>query len=288
MSEFTYFLHSGSIGDVHASIPAMREYTRANGKKVILYLQKDLKSDYHGFTHPTRDAEGNKCLLNEQVINMMIPLYKEQPFIEDCRIWNGEKINIDLNEIRRQYAGMPNFPIQRWYFYIYPDLSCDLSEVYIEVPDSDKDLAKGKIIVTRTERYQNEFRSYSFLKPFENEILFCGTNKEYNLFNMDFDLEVGRLVINDFLELAQALKQCRFHISNQTQAFQLSEGLKIPRIVELYQDAPNVIPIGKDSYDFFAQDGLEYYFHKLYGKGAALEFADRYNESVNGKLVFRK
>lgn len=288
MSEFTSFLHSGSIGDVHASIPAMREYHRVNGSRIILYLQKDLRSDYHGFTHPTRDVDGNKCLLNEQVINMMIPLYKAQSFIEDCKVWNGELISIDLNEIRRQYAGMPNFPIQRWYFYIYPDLSCDLSGVWIEVPDSDKDLAKDKIIITRTERYQNQFRSYSFLKPFENEILFCGTNKEYNLFNMDFDLNVGRLEINDFLELAQALKQCKFHMSNQTQAFQLSEGIKIPRIVELYQDAPNVIPIGKDAYDFFTQNALEYYFHKLYGKGGDKEYIEQYMESTNGVLEFRK
>lgn len=288
MSEFTNFLHSGSIGDVHASIPTMREHSRVTGKKVILYLEKNLKSDYHGFTHPTRDPDGNKCLLNEQGINMMIPLYKAQPFIEDCRIWNGELINIDLNEIRRQYAGMPNFPIQRWYFYIYPDLSCDLSGVWIEVPDSDRDFSKGKIIITRTERYQNQFISYSFLKPYENEILFCGTTKEYNLFNMDFNLNVGRLLINDFLELAQALKQCKFHMSNQTQAFQLSEGMKTPRIVELYLEAPNVIPIGKDAYDFFAQTGLEYYFHKLYGKGGDIDYVEKYMASTNGLVEFKK
>lgn len=280
MSEFTYFLHSGSIGDVHASIPAMREYHRSHGKKIILFLEKDLRTTYYeGATHPTRNAEGDMCLLNEQVINMMIPLYKAQSFIEDCRIWNGEPVHIDLNDIRRQYVGIPNFSIQRWYFYIYPDLACDLSRVWIDVPDAEKDLAKGKIILTRTERYRNPFANYSFLKDFEDQIVFCGTNKEYNLFNMDFDLKVGRLVINDFLELAQALKQCKFHISNQTQAFQLSEGQKIPRILETCQTAPNVHPIGEHAYDFFAQKGLEYYFHKLIGKGEEYVFENMKQEN---------
>jgi len=89
---------------------------------------------------------------------------------------------------------------------------------------------------------------------------------EYNIFKYRFKLyDLQRLEVNDFLELAQAIKQCKFHISNQTQAFQLSQGLKTPRIVELCKIAPNVIPIGENAYDFYAQDGLEYYFHKLNG-----------------------
>jgi len=82
---------------------------------------------------------------------------------------------------------------------------------------------------------------------------------------MRFDLNVRKLSINNFLDLAQAVKQCKFHVTNQTQAFQLSEGLKKPRILELCGYAANCIPIGKDAFDYFAQEGLEYAFHKLNG-----------------------
>jgi len=151
---------------------------------------------------------------------------------------------------------------------VYPDLTCDLSKVWLTVPDAEKDLAKGKIIITRSERYRNESIDYSFLKPYEDDLLFCGTMREYNNFCMSYDLNIRKLTITNFLELAQAIKQCKFHISNQTQAAQLSAGLKIPRIVEICSFAQNVIPIGENAYDFLAQKGLEYPFHALNGTKA--------------------
>lgn len=259
------FSHSGNIGDVFASIPAMREYYRHSGKKAILYLEKDVEAWYYeGAVHPTK-TDGKNVMLNQTMIDMMIPLLKEQSFIADVKTWTDEKIDVPLAAFRDSYVGLPAFSINRWYFYIYPDLSCDLSGVWLDVPDAEKDFAKGKIIITRSERYHNPEADYSFLKPYEDDILFCGTMREYNVFCMNYDLNIKKLTINNFLELAQAIKQCKFHMTNQTMAFQLSESQKMPRILELCGGAPNCIPIGKDAYDFFAQAGLEYYFHKLNG-----------------------
>lgn len=259
-------LHPGNIGDVWAAIPAMKEYHKKTGKKVLLLLEKDRKAEYYeGAVHPTKDESGTACMLNQKMCEMMIPLLKAQDFIADAKVWDKEPVQLDLGEIRNTNVGMPSFQINRWYFYVYPDLSCDLSEVWLQVPDAEKDYAKGKIIITRSERYLNPNIGYDFLKPYEDDLIFCGTMREYNNFCMSYDLNIRKLTINNFLELAQAIKQCRFHITNQTQAFQLSEGQKIPRILELCSFAPNCIPIGQYAYDFFAQAGLEYYFHKLYG-----------------------
>lgn len=264
--ETTAFSHTGNIGDVWASIPAMREYYRKTGKKIVLYLEKDIPAYYYeGAVHPTKSDEGKSVMLNQKMIDMMIPLLKEQPFIEDVKTWANEKIDVPLGAFRDTYVGMPSFSINRWYFYVFPDLACDLSGVWLNVPDSEKDYAKGKVLVTRSERYLNPAINYSFLKPYEDDIVFCGTMREYNVFCMAHDLNVRKLNINNFLELAQAVKQCKFHITNQTQAFQLSEAQKIPRILELCGAAPNCIPIGEKAYDFFAQQGLESYFHELNG-----------------------
>lgn len=260
------FSHTGNIGDCWASIPAMREFYIATGKKVNLYLEKDIPAFYYeGATHPTKNSDGKSVMLNQGMIDMMIPLFKEQEFINECKVWEDEPISYYLGAFRDSYVGMPNFSINRWYFYIYPDLNCDLSGVWLDVPDADKDFAKGKILITRSERYTNDAIDYSFLKPYEDDLLFCGTMREYNNFCMRFDLNIRKLNISNFLELAQAVKQCKFHVTNQTQAFQLSEGLKKPRILELCGFAANCIPIGKDAYDYFAQEGLEYPFHKLNG-----------------------
>ena len=267
MSTTTSFSHTGNVGDIWASIPAMRQHYKTTGRKIILYLEKGIKATYYeGAIHPVKDEDGKSVMLNQQIIDMAIPLLKEQDFIEDVRIWEeGINIETNLGWIRDTNVGMPNGHISRWYFYVFPDLSCDLSGVWLQVPDSDKDLAKGKIMITRSERYRNERIDYSFLKPYEDDLLFCGTMREYNNFCMAFDLNIRKFHIDNFLELAQAIKQCKFHISNQTQAFQISESQKIPRILELCQYAPNCFPIGENGYDFFVQQGLEYYFHKLNG-----------------------
>lgn len=260
------FSHSGNAGDVLASIPVMKEYYRQTGNKVVLYLISGVSAWYYeGATHPVKNSEGSAVMLNSKMIEMLKPLLIAQPFIEDViEVTEDMPDTIRLHVIRETNVGMPGLSINRWYFYVFPDLACDLSEVWMEVPDSKRDLAKGKIIITRTERYHNN-ADYSFLKPYEDDLIFSGTQREWNQFSMEFGLNVKKLVVDNFLTLAQAIKQSRFHITNQTMANQVSDGLKHPSILEVCTFAPNCIPIGKDRYDFIAQPALEYYFHKLNG-----------------------
>lgn len=267
MEQPTVFLHQGSIGDCWAAIPAMKEYNRKTGKKILLYLVNGIKAFYYdNAVHPTLNSSGEQVMLNETVINMMIPLFKAQPFIDDCKIWGNQPVQVDLGKIRETNVNMPYGDLRRWYFFVYPDTSCNLAEPYIVVPETDKDLAKGKIIVTRSERYLNPNINYRFLKRYQNEILFVGNELEYQIFTLRYGLHVEHFKINDFLELAQALKQCKFHISNQTQAFQISEGLKIPRILETCTFAPNVEPVGENAHSFLAQEALEYLVAILNGE----------------------
>lgn len=262
------FLHSGNSGDTVSAIPAMREFYRKTGIKPILYLRKGVPAFYYeGAVHPVKQ-DGVCVMLNDQMIQMLTPLLKAQSFFEDIREWTDEEIGCDLDQIRETYVGMPGLSINRWYFYVYPDLACDLSNPWLEVPDSDKDLAKGKIIITRTERYTNPHINYSFLKPYEDELIFSGTMREYNVFCMTYDLNIKKLTVDNFLTLAQAIKQSRFHITNQTMANQISQGIFHPSILEVCGFAPNCIQIGEDRYDFMSTPALEYYFDLLYKKTA--------------------
>ena len=267
--EAVNFKHSGNIGDVWAAIPAMKEFYKKTGKKVNLYLTNGQTAIYYeGATHPTKNANGDHVMLNSAMIDMMLPLLKEQDCFNIVKEHEGEPIFCDLDAIRESYVGMPSFSINRWYFYVYPDLACNTSTKWLHIPDTDVDLAKNKIIITRTERYTNETLDYSFLKDYEDDCIFSGTMKEYNYFCMTFDLQIKKLKVNNFLELAQAIKQSRFHISNQTMAYQLSQGIEKPSILELCHFAPNCIEHGEDCYDLFHQMGLEYYFKLLHEKTA--------------------
>lgn len=261
------FLHDGTMGDVIASLPAISEFSRKKGYKVNLYLTNGRKPIYYeGATHPTVDEQGEMVMLNPQMINMLIPLLEEQDCIQEAAIWSGQLIHVDLNKIREAPINMPQGCISRWYFYVFPELACDLSKKWLTVTDTDKDLAKGRIIVSLTERYRNPEIGYKFLKDYEKDILFAGTELEHRIFNARYKLNTERLVIDNFLELAQAVNQCRFHISNQTMCFQLSQGLKKPRVLEICKYAQNVYPIGEDAYDFYAQKALEYYVKMLADK----------------------
>ncbi len=270
------WLHSGSIGDTIAAIPAMNEFYRKTKRKIILYFTNNQKAEYYpGATHGTRNEGNDMVMLNEKVIEMLIPLFKSQECIEDCKIYSNQHIDIDLNKIRETFVNMPLGCISRWYFYVFPDLACDLSKQWLFIPDEAEDLARGKIIITRTERYLNPLIEYSFMKKYEQDCLFVGTDIEYAIFITRYKLDIKRLIIKDFLQLAQAIKQCKFHLSNQTMCFQLSSGLKHPRIVELCSYAPNVIPIGENAFDFYGQQALEYYVGYLLGGTAMATNFDR-------------
>jgi hypothetical protein len=273
MGETKSFLHDGTLGDVVAALPAIKECYKKTGKKGILYLTSGKRAVYYeGAVHPTVNDKGENCMLNDGVINMLIPLVKAQEYIHDCRIHKEEKIDISLNVMRETFVNMPNGCISRWQFYTWPDLACDLSKVWLTVPDANKDFAKGKIIITRSERYLNPQINYFFLKKYEKDILFIGTELEYQIFKLRHNLKIKRLKIKNFLELAQAIKQSKFHISNQTMAFQVSTGLKHPRMVELCSFAPNVIPYGENAFDFYAQEACEYYVSFLNGETPKTQF----------------
>lgn len=279
------FSHSGNIGDCWAAIPAMKQYHKLTGRKVLLYLVNGQEGKYYeGAVHPTKsESTGENVMLNLKMINMMIPLFKAQTFIEDCVVLpEGFHAEMDMDEIRRSNVGMPGLSINRWYFYVWPDLSCDTTKVWLEVPDSEKDLAKGKVLINRTERYLNENLDYSFLKKYEDDCLFIGTQREWNNFCMGFDLNIPKLNVATFLEFAQAVKQSLFFVGSQSQGFQLAQGLDHPRLLEACTFAPNVIVHG-NGYDFLSQLGLEYLFRHLFTKGKAMD--EEFKQYIESKVT---
>lgn len=265
------FGHAGNAGDTIAALPTLKTYYEKTGIKPILYLIKDHPTKYHheSVVHPVKNENGEHVSLNQNMIDLLTPLLKAQDYLEDVRQidWfdKSDTVQCNLSEIRNQGINTSSGDLRRWYFYILPELVCDLSKQYIFIDDAEKDFAKGKIVICRTERYLNEQIDYSFLKDYEEKLIFSGTMREYNTFCMQFDLQIPKLNISNFSELAQALKQSNGLISNQTMVFQIAEGLKINRAVEVCYYANNVIPTGANGYDFYAQQALEYYFHIMNG-----------------------
>jgi hypothetical protein len=112
------------------------------------------------------------------------------------------------------------------------------------------------ILINRTARYQNESINYFFLK--NHKCAFIGVDSEYESFTKQWKLNIPHLKVDNFYHLAQLLNACKFFIGNQSMAYNIAEGLKSKRILELCNFAPNCYVTGDNGQEFLHQHGLEY------------------------------
>jgi hypothetical protein len=221
---------------------------------------------YEGAEHPHG--------LNEYAFKMLKPLLESQEYIAKVSEWKGETIAVDLDQLRTNaITTMPYGSIVTWPSLIWPDAHCDASKAWIihdyldEIPTRNKldhhFQIKDKIIINRTYRWQNSMISYFFLKDHADKLIFAGLPDEHTKFCKEWGYEIPLLVVEDFLELAIAIKSCKFFIGNQSMCFALAEAMKVPRILEVCQFAPNVIPCGRDGYQFMHQFAFEWLFNDL-------------------------
>lgn len=272
---YTRVFHAVNPGDLIAAMGAIKRYYEATKRKVIVSQSiSTLAAYYQGAVHPTVDETGANVCCNVPMWEMLKPLIESQEYIHSFEKYQGQKIDLDFNVIRNKtFVNLPNGPIQGWIPLAFPDLSFDLSKPWITIngkcPERISKQVKGKVIINFTERYRNTIVDYFFLKNYAPDIVFAGTEKEHYLFCSRWNLDIPKLQVNDFLELAHAMKECRFFLGNQSMCLNICEAIKVPRILEICQYAQNCIHmIGEDSYGFFHQVGVEYYWRVLYNKTA--------------------
>ena len=243
--------HSGNAGDILYSLPAIRQACYNANDKAILYLHIDQPANYvQGFVHPL----GN-VMLNKYMATMLKPLLLATNFIEDVLIYNGQKVDYDLDKFREIGLNLGAGNISRWYFQSFPELTCDLIQPTIEIKLSR--ILNETIVINRTERYQNGQIDYSILNQYLNPKYFVGTEHEYHLMSkMVKNLQYQE--VSNFYELADLINNCKVFIGNQSMNFAIAEQLKSNRILETYFGCPNVIPCGGRAFDIFNQEGFEY------------------------------
>jgi len=274
---------SSPAGDLLSILPGIRQIYRLTGKKAVIYQALDVVGvGVQGVSQPFKNQDGESIMMGIETFTMLRPLLMAQEYIEDFIQFSGQPIEYDLDEMRlKTFTNQPLGSLNRWPFYVFPEMACDLSEKWLDVDyvpvfeDISIDAAgkkyipieefeSGYAVVNMTSRYRNNWINYFFLKKYEKKIVFAGLPKEHSVFCKQWGLEVPILVLKDFYELAQILKSARFFLGNQSMAFQIAESLKIPRILEVCQLMPNVIPQGSGGYDFYHQQAVELYVHKLF------------------------
>lgn len=263
-------LHSFPAGDLISVLPGLKQVAKGNDCKWIIYQKINQSYGIHGAylnaKYSIFDGSGEAVMMNREVFYALKPLLLAQDYIEDFREWDGEPTDFNLDLIRENPTTMPGGQINRWPMYIWPDMATDLSKDWLTVPDQVDKRVTGKILINRTERYNNILINYNFLKKYGDNVLFVGLPKEKEVFCKQNKLEIKRLPALNYLEIAIALKNCKFYIGGQSSIFQVAEGLKIPRVLEVCNSIPNVIGSGPGFYDFLTQRALEYYVEKLFNQ----------------------
>lgn len=272
---YSQFKHSVNTGDLIAAMGCLKKFYDVTKRKTILLQTIGMKAQYYsGAVHPVLDDAGNPVTMNMKMWGMIKPLLDSQEYIHSSDIYNGQKVDIDFDTIRgKTFVNMPHGTIQGWLPIAYPDLGFDISKPWIELkgecPAHIKGQVVGKVILNFTERYRADFIDYFFLKNYAPDLIFAGTEKEWWDFCNTAQLSIPRLEVNDFLEIAYALREARFTMCNQSAIWNLCQALGTPRVLEMCRFADNCFPnIGEDSEGYFYQLGAEYYFRTMYNKTA--------------------
>lgn len=247
-------IHSGNAGDVIYALPTIKKIYELTGAAISLYFRLGRAVNLPNYnTHPLGGV-----MLNQKMAGMLIPLIQSQEYIDNCEVYNGQGIDIDLDYFRS--GAIPTHGnIARWCSYV-TGVSPDLWKKWLGAsPDT---AYNNSIIVARSGRYRNRAIDYAFLNKYP-DLVFLGIESEYEAIKQSLP-NIRWVQVTDFLQMAQIIAGCKFFIGNQSFPYSIAEALKKPRILEVSFEVANVMPEGEGGHDFFFQEHFEWLAENLY------------------------
>lgn len=211
--------HSGKIGDAVYGMTTAAAFGKTN-----FYLKKS-------------------PLFTDAAIKALLPLLNQQPYIEEARQWEGERIDLDLDTFRMAGDNLKYTPLSivtaaAWNCY------WNLADPWIfDVPPK----YVNDIIINQTLTYYGLIDYRKIINRFKSHITFLGTEEEHEKFCKDY-IKIKYYKTKDMLEAASVIKGSKIFIGGQSSPFAIAEGMKHPRLQSTSTDVPNCFPIGKDGY----------------------------------------
>lgn len=223
------FLHSGHIGDIIAFLPLMK---KLGGGHLVITNHSDT---------PQLMMEGFKY-------DSLKPLLMQQDYISGVSFEKNPKdIDFDVTGFRKYWGTGTIVEMQAKHFGIEPCI-----EKWLEVKPNLH--FRGKIVCCRSTRYRNNlFPWKKIVEKFRDRIIFIGVHDEYGDFVNQFG-EVHRSLVNNCLEIAQAIAGSDLFIGNQSSPFWIAAGLHHPLIQETCLETPDSI-VRYDGANYFI-DGI--------------------------------
>lgn len=273
MGENITVKHSFNMGDLISLLPCLRHLYEQTGKKSIIYQRTGFYSHYYeNNIHSTKNKDGEGVTMTDELLFKLKPLLESQDYIESLEVWQGQDIDYDMDKTRDRHSiPIPYGIIQHWAFGVFPEMAhCIDTKGWINESvepicgwSINVEYFLDKIIINKTERYNNPYIDYKFLREYESELIFTGTLFEHELFCTENKLNIPLLEEDNFLHLAQIMASCKLFIGNQSFCYHLAESMAIPRVLELCAAFPNTFPLTKNGYGFYYQEHFKYFVNKL-------------------------
>ena len=242
------FLHSGRLGDLIYSLATIKELSKSHKCKLYVQIEKPILGSHDS---------SRKVFINKRCGDLILPLLRNQDFLDVVNIYKDEKIDINLDLFRDIPISL-SFYSSRWFSHIC-GININVENTFLSVKPHE--LIKNRIIVGRSSRYRNAYINYKFLKNTKN-LLCIGLEEEFQDSKKDInDLEFHEC--KDFLEMAEIIKASKFFIGNMSLQYIISEALKVPRLLEASPDFPAAFPVGPNAFDAYHQNHFEKFFTNL-------------------------
>jgi hypothetical protein len=243
----TDFSHDGHLGDIVYSLLAMKSIHEAHKKKINYYIKSDVENASFLKGHPS----GGNVMISEGSFRFISPLVLSQNYINKTFYAKQKEISRDVTDLslfRNGFVNTSSGLITDWYSKAF-GIEMNLASKWLEVRKKHPQYADA-LIISRSTRYLNQSIDYSFLK-YIKKVFFIGSIDEYEIFKKRFKLNNLKFIkVKDALHAAEIINSCKCFVGNQSLFFSIAEGLKVPRALEVYELAPNVVPIGNNCINY--------------------------------------
>lgn len=250
------YLHPGSLGDIVYSMPFMLSC------EGVYEFEDIAKANIHLLLDTTGYANAKYDVL-PSVISMATFL-STQPCIKTVNAQRSFKDDekrqcVNLGAFRQGKVQIGKGDCMLRYRYLKrTPIYYNLEAPWLKVAHDDNYSHIGeKIVVFRSHRYRNRRMSYSPLKPYAEKMVFIGFENEYQDFITRTGIKPQFQPITGISQAAAMIAHAAFVVGNQTSFFALAEGIKVPRIMELSSDFPDVIPKGDWAFDAVDDDDFK-------------------------------
>lgn len=239
-----HFRHSGNAGDLIYALPALRALAAGRPARLTLRLHQP-------GLYPAAHPLGN-VMLNEGMAARLRPLLLAQSYLQTVDTGEGDEAGYDLDLFRQLPLPFDRGDIVRWYFYVF-NVFPDPALPWLTVAGDQR--YADSIVLARSERYHNPNLHFEFLRAYPR-VVFVGVEQEYRLMQAQIP-QLEWVPVPDFLALAQVIAGARLFVGNQSFPYALAEAMKVPRILEMYYRAPNVVIHGPRGHDVYFQAQFE-------------------------------